>query len=495
MKDLNEGAIKDIMDMAREIKDTEIESLFKGMRNGGGTGSINSKAEKLIMVFPVICSKMMDINTASMVAKAIERKSATMLNLLFTSTQFHHTDDFYDYLSQFHTNINLKNTTVDGMKDILDIAFKESTAHDGVDNIIFEKKQMEILNRDIKNLDSYLEDNVSESAITSFKFIPSNRYGKSSVIQEAPSDVEKEFETMIKYNKDYRDAKSDYRADRKEERDSIKDGRDREKHNWDRFNHGANKRREERDIESHEDKLKSNMIKSANDQKSFFTSNNLLDNDIKKANELVPTTMVVKYFAKPKGVNEVIPVTIIAGVKAKIYSVDSLDIMERLSSQGKNANAFNKFVRATTREISFVRDFLLAIDQAKIDALSQSRKGSSSKLWKILERRGTKSKIKRRFGMNNDASPISTLVITQEEVEYMKKEYNVNLEDFKIVRNILDTYNFMHFVIVDQVNESIKFLADTGDDVFEELSFNNLEREAVDGSYKKMVNLMTKVTK
>jgi len=60
------------------------------------------------------------------------------------------------------------------------------------------------------------------------------------------------------------------------------------------------------------------------------------------------------------------------------------------------------------------------------------------------------------------------------------------------VRGIMESYNLMGFVIADEAAESVDFLFDTGDDVFETLSFNHLERETSDGSYKKVVNLMTK---
>jgi hypothetical protein len=57
----------------------------------------------------------------------------------------------------------------------------------------------------------------------------------------------------------------------------------------------------------------------------------------------------------------------------------------------------------------------------------------------------------------------------------------------------MESYNLMCFVIVDEVNEYAKFLFDTGEDSFETLSFSSLERESSDSTYKKVVNLMTKM--
>ena len=140
-----------------------------------------------------------------------------------------------------------------------------------------------------------------------------------------------------------------------------------------------------------------------------------------------------------------------------------------------------------------MRDFLFAIDRAKLDALSQSRKGSSSKLWKVLERRGIKSRVNRTIGSINDATAITSLAITQEEAEYLKKMEDIDLEDPKVIRPIMESYNLMCFCIIDENNEVAKFIFDTGDDLYEEMAFRSLEREDKGNDYKKIINLMSKI--
>ena len=134
---------------------------------------------------------------------------------------------------------------------------------------------------------------------------------------------------------------------------------------------------------------------------------------------------------------------IVIGVKAKLYLIDSQDIINRIIAKNKDKRVLLNFIRSATREISFWKDFVFAVDRAKIDAISTSGRGSSSKLWKVLERRALKSRIKRGMGMTNDATAITTLVVSQTEVEYLKKEENINLENPKFARSIMDSYNFM----------------------------------------------------
>lgn len=222
----------------------------------------------------------------------------------------------------------------------------------------------------------------------------------------------------------------------------------------------------------------------------------LLPSDVKKANELVPTLMVVQFNqyqeygetgCKILGVK-----TCVIGVKCKLYPVDFSDIAYRISNKTREKNFLNNFVRATTNEISFVRDFMFAVDKAKLDAKSYGAKGSSNKMWKVLERRSVKSRIRRSMKMDNDATAISTLVLSQNLVDYLKKTENINLEKTNTCRLLMESYNLMSIVIVDETMEVAKFLFDTGEDDFEVISFNNLERESSDGSYRKVVNLLSK---
>ena len=220
--------------------------------------------------------------------------------------------------------------------------------------------------------------------------------------------------------------------------------------------------------------------------------NRLVDNDVKKANELVPSLMYVNFISKSDDSTYPIATSMVVGVKAKLYAVDSEDIMNRLKIKYNDKNLLLNLIKVSTREISFFKDFLFCIDKAKIDALSQSRRGSSNKIWKVLERRANKSKIRRLLNMKNDATAITTLCITQDEAEYLRKTEYIDVEDPKVIGSIMDAYNLMGFVIADDAMEICKFMFDTGDYEFEVLTYDNLEREQKDNT-KKILNLMSKI--
>lgn len=220
----------------------------------------------------------------------------------------------------------------------------------------------------------------------------------------------------------------------------------------------------------------------------------LIDTDVKKANEMIPTLMNVTFTQMVgKGSNQYpVNASVVVGVKAKMIPLDSMDIMNRIINKNKDNNFFIKFFRSTTREISFVKDFVLAIDKAKSDALSFSTKGKSSKIWKILERRASKSRVKRVVNTNNSAMAISTLIITADEAEALKKMNNIDMYNPTTAASIMESYNLMAFGIVDDTLETFKILKDNGDYNFETYAYSALEREMSDRTAKAVANVIAK---
>ena len=419
---IHETVLRDIVDILHDAKD--FDTFSAALRRNKSIKSVSSAAAGLVLVYPVIISNGINITTAQVITKAIERKAASLLRLLFASMQFNSADNVKEYLSQFHSNLKLDATlTPENILDTIDkYVVKESGIEEGT-NIISNKGYLDkMMSKELKSNDGKLEHNSSlnETAIADYKFIE-NRNGNNVILNEGPKEV----------------------------------------------------------------------IDISKNRVDFLTKN-LLDNEVKKSNELVETQMIIQIYHKTKS-GTTVPVSFIIGVKAKMHPMDSMDIIERIQNKNKDNNFFLKFVQASTREISFFRDFIFAIDRSKIDALSISRRHkSSSVLWKVLERRAVKSKIKRLMGSKNNAMAISTLVITQEEVEFIKKEYDINVEDPSVITPIMESYNLMGFVIVDESTETAKFIFDTGEDLYEHLSFNSLERESSSNDYKKIVNLIAK---
>ena len=226
-----------------------------------------------------------------------------------------------------------------------------------------------------------------------------------------------------------------------------------------------------------------------------FFQKQILSTDIKKANELVPTTMVMSFTHVDKESGRATKVEdVIIGVKCRMVFVDSMDIINHILTKLDDKEFVFNLIRATTREISFFRDFIFAIDKAKIEALANSKRGSSDPMWKVLERRSLMSRANRFIGRGNNCNAITHLVISQEEVDYVRKNMGKNIDSPKAINAIMEAYNFMSINIVDESLELCKFMFDTGENQWETLAFSALEKEQNNGDYKKIVNLMSKIS-
>lgn len=462
---IHETVLKDAIDIFTGIRDivSDDDGLEKLIakhtgRKSNYIRSIANKSNDLICVFPVMSSRNIAIGNQAIVSKAIEKNLVAMLQMLFSAFQVADADDAFEYIKTFHTNINKSAKSFD-IDDVITV----SNLIDGMTESAFKvgaKVDMgivEAVKQDLKRMNFVLESNISTRPISesfSCNIDPSGKY----VVEVKP------------YRED-----ADNRIDPKLREDKFK----------------ADLNKTDVDIQKAYydiDKSKSQLTK---DEVDFF-KNQVLPTEYKKANELQPTLMVVNF--KIKSGDRFIPIdSIVIGVKAKLYPIGSEDIITHLVSKTKDANWIQKFIKASTKEISFFKDFLFAIDKAKVDALSMSRKGSSNMMWKVLERRANKSKFNKLMARSNDSTAITTIMVSQNEVDYMKKEYQVDISDIHTARTLLDQYNLIGLCIVDESLEIAKFLYDTGDDMWETISFSNLERESNDNTYKKVVNLMTKV--
>ena len=90
-----------------------------------------------------------------------------------------------------------------------------------------------------------------------------------------------------------------------------------------------------------------------------------------------------------------------------------------------------------------------------------------------------------------DANAKTTLVINQETVKIMKKQYHFDIEIPKNAKTILDAYNLLGIIICDESIQVAKFLY-AGNDMYEQQAYSYLEKESNDKSYKNVVNLLAK---
>lgn len=224
--------------------------------------------------------------------------------------------------------------------------------------------------------------------------------------------------------------------------------------------------------------------KSMNDVKKRTTGGyvaDIKDTDIKKVNNMMPSVLVVKLHNK----NSDVTTNVAVGVKAKIQYIPQDEVIYRISSKNKDKNMLFNFIRSTTREISFLKDFLFALDKAKLDAIKIQK--SSNSVWKILERRAVRNRV-RIFNNDGGYGGIVSLVISADTLATLNKEYGFKAS-ISEVENLISQYNLLSFFVADDVNERATYLFDDASRQFTTVSYTALEKTD-SKDYKKIINLL-----
>lgn len=528
---LHETVIKDITDTIKDgissAEDIGID-VSRPRNRLDSAKSLSHATEGLILVFPHICSLNVSPETASMLTKAIETKAVSLLQIAFSAFNITNSQDAVDFVRQFHTNIGSGKMSIDKFIDTMDSITTESGMR-LVDRDINRGHLVHVL-EEFKKMECYFEDDISESSINDFKVV--NRYGNYVIMEDKPInppkpsqhpttnwtnksvdklDAERDNEKYLQGQIDIQNIQNQTLNAYNNDRNTTSQIKDREanqkraetqlKHNirqdarndklaHDKFDH-------QKDMDFADLALK----QQKNDMEQFrndfdMLTRQILPSDIKKANEMVPTMMVINFVTRDERLQTPIRSQAVIGVKAKLYPASSDDIINKIIIKNADTNTFLKLMRVSTRELNFIRDFLLAIDDAKLSAISCSTNGSDiNRLLKILERRAVKGKVRRRLNMRNAYKSITTITISKDEADFIKRYNNIDVFNPSVIRKIMETLNIMMFIIADDTEECAHIIMDSGEDIYEKIAYGHLERESTDGSYKKAINLMTKVVR
>ena len=384
-------------------------------------------ASKLIAVYPLLTSRSISMSTAQLVSKYVEQQGCYFLQIILQAYNATEDENGIEYLNRFHQNLNIGGAGLDAMA-------KAMSAY--MDTII-------------NNTDKYYEN---ESAnINEDGFEVSARDLRE--IMEMLQNRER-FDTYdINLNpvsiNDYMVSESmgTYRV-------SIKP-----------YIHEADNKDKE--------------IKDSSTVK-------LMDQNARKLNNGVPSLLLVRFYSKSSQQTT----QFIIGVKSLVVPVNSGEILRRIVNDDKDGKHLVNLLRTVSGEKSIL-DLVLGISTINDDIDSIKTKGSRSEIWQMLKNRGEAAKEAVKRGRMNAASAITTVVLSQDDCDMLFREENIDITNPKIAKHFMNTYNLMGIAICDDSIESMKYMSDNGNNMFEELAYSTLFRETED-QYKKIINLIDK---
>ena len=506
MKSINEGIFSDNFKKAKNIIGT-VSSILNGESDDKPDnylgGSVSQYSKNLVMTFPILCDNTLSPETASMISKANERNVTTMLLLLFGAMNIE-ANDGMKVLSQIHKNISTSMDVyevIDKMNDVGGRLIENS------------KVKLETVKGEFGKESEAINEMINELKFGKTKVFPVNSLNESSLNKYT---IQKQYNRLVikedTFNNSMEQNVAMQVAAKLQEINGkvfTKTSQELVKYfNSAEFADDLNKAFElvsggtnisddqkARIIEAAKQKIlddleiKQNMLKGLALDRD--TTVRLVDTDVKKANELQPTILQVNYTQKKEN-GDIELRSFLAGVKSRLVAVGSTDIVERLVAKNKTKINFLNFIRATSGEIGFFKDFLFAIDQAKLDSKNAVKKGEAAAIWNCLANRAAKNNSNKLKKLGNDASAITVLVISQETANYMKSVHKFDIEKIANTKMICDAYNLMGFMIADDSIEAIKTYY-VGNNGYETLAYSYMEKENKNSDYKKMINLMGKM--
>lgn len=478
------GSLKELGDFLRDSKGV-VKDLTCKVNDMKGL-SIARQSSASTLQFPVITSKSINIDTASSIVKALERNYAVFVQLTIQLNPVINwdKDDIGSFVNKIHQN---SPTPIDVIESCINVYSDETlglrmimSLNEGCNAQVLKsnKEQLLVIEEHLNQTrlnDLYKPQQITlEQANASLDYFmlietKKNRGGKDGY-KQTYDDVQKgenpepdNSDVEVNMTSGAGGVKEDHKTQQPNVDDStVINGKAtaKAKNNKNALREASGNAELKVEIDKAEAKYRSRLVAK------------LSDTDVKKCNELVPTTITVTV-QQIKGDNMGGNFSFVLGIKGIMHPVTSEEMVSNLLDGYKDGNKFFNFLRWTSGEISFLKDLIFNVDGIKEDVIKKHNKGSH--WWTTLKRNKTLARIKNLYGKNR-ILPNATIVCSMEEVMEIKDTYGVDLQDPKIIRKIMDRYFLLGFVIVDESQELCQFIFD-GETNFTTLSFTGLERE------------------
>ena len=217
------------------------------------------------------------------------------------------------------------------------------------------------------------------------------------------------------------------------------------------------------------------------------------EKDYQKVAAILPLTMQLTVDYRVGGeTGRTIRTPLALGVKAVGHVVPSLDIVTGLGTALQRDSLVLQFLRLTSGETSFVKDFVLNLDTAKMRASGKTSGGT-----KMLETLRRQAEWNARRGnafvamlsKRGFVPPTTTIIVTADEVEKMKSLYGVDFAKPGVARELLRSHNLMGFMIVDEAIGLVRVFED-GDDDFDRVPFSEVKAKGKENSVKDILTIM-----
>lgn len=478
------GVFRDMIDAVKDISEIAAGSIKTNKKQ---YNSLHERSMEGTLQFPHIVSRKLDIETAQMVCRASERALANFVQIAMSMSPnlyIEDGEDITDYIRQFHTNLgalsgrraakSIFNTLVESgysgfiEKDMGKLVVTSTYNDHTTKTVVSNKEQLYSVLEDLN--DAVVNKTVANPTILSLPVRPISeaRNNPYANLMKDPNN-RAEFRSM-----GLRDKIGVYQSADKYENDADNKAIAVAKVGIDNEKNVIASRANDIKQQEHERNLRKDAVTRRKDMDVTLNKNMLLDNDVRKSNELVNTLLHVRIQMISKDTKELMGIQdFVIGIKATMHPVTSNEMITNLVSAFRGNNTTFDFIRWTTGEISFMKDFVLNLSTIKQDVINRS--AGASPLWLSAKRARNLSKIFNRVS-NKNAYANVTIIMTKDEVDYIRDNYKIDFMNTRDVEKVTDALFLIDFIVVDMAAQICHFKFEAAQ-TFESVSFSGLEKE------------------
>lgn len=185
---------------------------------------------------------------------------------------------------------------------------------------------------------------------------------------------------------------------------------------------------------------------------------------------------------------------LVVGVRTTIHRLSAEDMVSSVSkSFGTNSLVF-QFLRCTSGELSFLKDFLFGIKDIKQQIAGSSK--ATNVLTKLKRQvswnKRNANAIYREVSNNAMVPPTATLVLSSDEVQAIRSYTGFDLSKAGVAKKFLETFNLMGLMLVDSSIGAISMFEE-GDGDFNMVSLDEMARRGKgDNTVRDVLSLMAR---
>lgn len=215
-----------------------------------------------------------------------------------------------------------------------------------------------------------------------------------------------------------------------------------------------------------------------------------VDAEFRKANDLVPTMLHIRIYPLTEKNEGGEAIDFVLGVKCQLHPITTSQMVTEIARGIKNNDTLFNFIKWTTGETKFFRDFLFAVDQQRADAF-QSVRGDNASIIVASKRRKNIAKVWNRLG-ENPLTPILSILVAQDDLDILRDEFGYDVEKMPtLLRTLMSNFYLLGFLTLNLASERVDILID-GQANPQTYTLSTLSKENTtdDRKFKEMMKMM-----